>query len=209
MEISRFYATPEEVDRFLREKLAEDVYLRYQQVIGAAAVREAACGLRAQAARDREHAQDSGALGSGSRVSAVALEGAAEAVDPDYHAGPWPSVLVRRFNPSAPAREPQPPSALRAHGRCGHRALRGTVLGVCDAPLDSLGRCTWVPAHVADGAADAGDAGDGGDGGEYLYCGADLGREKPPFTCNRRVRHAGDHSPDRDGDGKPAAGGAR
>ena len=38
----RFDATPAEVDRHLRRILAEDTYLRYQQAIGGAAVREAA-----------------------------------------------------------------------------------------------------------------------------------------------------------------------
>ncbi|MEV0443585.1 hypothetical protein AB0I84_23425 [Streptomyces spectabilis] len=39
---SRFGATPVEVDQRLSRILAEDTYLRYQQAIGGAAVREAA-----------------------------------------------------------------------------------------------------------------------------------------------------------------------
>ncbi|WP_413102276.1 hypothetical protein [Streptomyces sp. Inha503] len=36
--------------------------------------------------------------------------------------------------------------------------------------------------------------------GEYRYCGADLGRDKYPYTCNRRIGHDGPCGPDRDGD---------
>lgn len=33
---------------------------------------------------------------------------------------------------------------------------------------------------------------------EYLFCGADLGRDEPPYTCNRRVAHDGACGPDMD-----------
>ncbi|WP_405924906.1 hypothetical protein [Streptomyces sp. NBC_00035] len=38
--------------------------------------------------------------------------------------------------------------------------------------------------------------------GEYLFCGADLGRTEPPFTCHRRIAHNGPCSPQRDKDGE-------
>jgi hypothetical protein len=37
---------------------------------------------------------------------------------------------------------------------------------------------------------------------EYRSCGADLGRDEPPFTCNRRIGHDGPCGPDRDDAGK-------
>ncbi|MEI5522487.1 hypothetical protein WB388_17950 [Streptomyces brasiliscabiei] len=33
---------------------------------------------------------------------------------------------------------------------------------------------------------------------EYLYCGADLGRNEYPFTCERRIGHDGKCGPNRD-----------
>ena len=158
--LSRFYSTPEEIHAFLTEHLAEDVYLRYQQVIGAAAVREAAEGLREEAQQQRARAAESGPLGSSGEEDAEALTGAADAMDPDQDGGPWPSVLVRHFRPRGrvPAEPVIRQGALRAHGRCEEQALRGTDLGVCDRPLDSLGRCVRPSEHVGQGDAVAGDA---------------------------------------------------
>jgi hypothetical protein len=47
---SRFDASPAEVDRHLRSILADDVYLRYQQIIGGLAVNEAATDVRLEVA---------------------------------------------------------------------------------------------------------------------------------------------------------------
>lgn len=33
---------------------------------------------------------------------------------------------------------------------------------------------------------------------EYRFCGADLGRDEPPYTCNRRIAHEGACGPDMD-----------
>jgi len=33
---------------------------------------------------------------------------------------------------------------------------------------------------------------------EYRYCGGDLGRTEPPYTCNRRIRHKGGCGPEHD-----------
>lgn len=38
---------------------------------------------------------------------------------------------------------------------------------------------------------------------EYLSCGADLGRDEWPHTCQRRIRHDGPCGPDRDEDAEP------
>lgn len=68
---SRFDATPAEVDQHLRRILADDVYLRYQQAIGGAAVTEAADDLR----------NDDHGL-------------AAAEIDPAEDGGPYPSQLL-------------------------------------------------------------------------------------------------------------------
>ncbi|MFD8339988.1 hypothetical protein ACFV42_46485 [Streptomyces solisilvae] len=142
--LSRFTATPAEIHAFLTEHLAEDTYLAYQQRIGAAAVREAADEVRDLAAQVPPF---------GEHDEARAMNGAAEAVDPDHDGGPWPSVLVRHFGPRLAAREEDTPvkgGALRAHGRCDAYARRGTGYGVCDQPMDSLGRCSRPGGHVTD-----------------------------------------------------------
>ena len=97
----------------------------------------------------------------------------------------WPSVLVRHFgHPTVMPKQPLiARGALRAHGRCEERARRGDRFGVCDRPLDSMGRCTYAGEHDE----------------EYRLCGADLGRDEAPYTCNRRVAHGGGCSPDFDG----------
>ncbi|AEM88878.1 hypothetical protein [Streptomyces violaceusniger] len=202
LDLSRFHATPREIHAALTEALAEDVYLRFQQMIGAAAVREAAEGLREQAGQDRARAAEAGELGRAAEEGAQAVTGAADAVDPDCDGGPWPSVLVRHFGRADEA--PEAPvgagGALRAHGRCQERAPRGSRVGVCDRPLDSLGRCARAGEHVQapeDAPKEA---------GEYLFCGADLGRGEPPFTCNRRVAHKGRCSPRMDTGERRGAG---
>lgn len=43
--------------------------------------------------------------------------------------------------------------------------------------------------------------------GEYRYCGADLGRDEPPPTCNRRITHDGPCGPDHDAEKDTPAGG--
>jgi len=142
-ELSRFRATPQEIHECLMKLLAEDVYLAFQQWIGAAAVREACDGIRDVAADADVRAKDSGPLG-GDEGGAV-LRGAALIVDPDYQGGPWPSVLVRRFGVREPGGDL---FASRGHGRCGVPAQRGTGLGVCDQPLDTSGRVQRPGAHL-------------------------------------------------------------
>lgn len=68
---ARFDATPAEVDQHLRRILAEDVYLAYQQAIGARAVAEAAGELR-----DEDFLL------------------AADAIDPAENRGPYPAQLL-------------------------------------------------------------------------------------------------------------------
>ncbi|MGW0536298.1 hypothetical protein [Streptomyces sp. NPDC003032] len=91
---SRFDATLTEVDRHLRRILAEDTYLRYQQAIGGAAVREAA----------QDIADDSWSL---------RMRRASELIDPAENGGPYPSQLqCSQHNgfgpcPTAPPTGPQ------------------------------------------------------------------------------------------------------
>lgn len=70
-------------------------------------------------------------------------------------------MLVRHFgHPTVMPKQPLiARGALRAHGRCEERARRGDRFGVCDRPLDSMGRCTHADEHDE----------------EYRLCGADLG----------------------------------
>lgn len=75
----RFDATPAEVDRHLRRILAEDTYLRYQQVIGNLAVSEAAKDLR------MEHA---------AREADAEWMDAADHIDPAKGGGHYPSQLL-------------------------------------------------------------------------------------------------------------------
>jgi hypothetical protein len=147
-ELSRFRATPEQVDAHLRELLAEDVYLAYQQKIGAAAVREAAQGLRETEDQEQARAAESGPHG---QRAAQGLHGAADAIDPDFDGGPWPSVLVRHFGRISHKEQSPERGALRAYGRCQEAAPRGEWMGMCDRPLDGMGRC----AHAADHARGA------------------------------------------------------
>lgn len=78
-EPSRFSATPAEVDRYLRQILAEDTYLRYQQVIGDCAVEEATKDLR------MEHASGD--------ANSCWLQ-AADHIDPMKDGGHYPSQLL-------------------------------------------------------------------------------------------------------------------
>lgn len=83
---SRFHATPADVDRYLRTILAEDTYLRYQQVIGGEAVEEAAKDLRMEA--------NAGAAEGMSSVLFAAFTKAADHIDPMKSGGPFPSTLL-------------------------------------------------------------------------------------------------------------------
>ncbi|MFJ8348953.1 hypothetical protein ACIQ9J_21855 [Streptomyces sp. NPDC094153] len=83
----RFNAAPAEVDRHLRRILAEDIYLRYQQAIGGAAVHEAAEDAR-------KWADDADVPGSPLPSQAVkGWHGAADHIDPAKDGGPYPSQL--------------------------------------------------------------------------------------------------------------------
>lgn len=85
---SRFYATPAEVDAFLREHFAEDTLLRYQQAIGNAAVHEATEELRSMAnytypspnTFDEKYAEG--------------VQWATDEIDPANDGGHWPSTLI-------------------------------------------------------------------------------------------------------------------
>jgi hypothetical protein len=83
---SRFSATPAEIDRYLRQILAEDTYLRYQQTIGNLAVEEAAKDLRI------EHAGAS--VGTKEGVRHIAWLDAADHIDPAKGGGHYPSRLL-------------------------------------------------------------------------------------------------------------------
>jgi hypothetical protein len=81
---SRFHATPAEIDAFLRQHLAEDTLLRYQQAIGNRAAEEAAKDIRcAIAVRSLDP----------TRLALSAKE-AADYIDPVRGGGHWPSALV-------------------------------------------------------------------------------------------------------------------
>lgn len=149
--LSLFGAPPVEIHTSLCGQLAEDVHLAYQQKIGAAAVREAANDLREQAERQEARAQQSGdiELRANAALQVAALRSAADWIDPDHGGGPWPSVLVRRFGHGLEGEAPVPEDRgwLAAYGRCGATTLRGQNLGVCDRPLDTLGRCALEGRH--------------------------------------------------------------
>lgn len=82
---SRFTATPLDVDVYLRQILAEDVYLRYQQVIGNLAVSEAARDARMGAALRQVGGEPS---------MAELVREVADEIDPRKGAGPYPAVLL-------------------------------------------------------------------------------------------------------------------
>ncbi len=86
--LSRFTATPSEIDDHLGHVLAEDTYLRYQQAVGGRAVSEAAKDLRMEVA---------------SREADPAWLDAADHVDPLKGGGYFPAELVE-FAPVAAAR---------------------------------------------------------------------------------------------------------
>lgn len=82
-DLSRFYATPADVDLFLREHLAEDTLLRYQQAIGGRAVSEAAKDIRMES----HSPLAGGKFQEGMRF-------AADHVDPLKGGGHWPAQLI-------------------------------------------------------------------------------------------------------------------
>jgi hypothetical protein len=94
---SRFSATPADIDRYLRQILAEDTYLAYQRTIGDLAVEEAAKDLRMEHAAGNE----------------VGWLDAADHIDPAKGGGHYPSrLLCSRHNgfgpcPGAPSCTPR------------------------------------------------------------------------------------------------------
>ncbi|MFC4506600.1 MULTISPECIES: hypothetical protein [Streptomyces] len=85
----RFDATPVQVDQHLRRILAEDTYLRYQQAIGGAAVREAAQDITDDSWSRRNP------FGRYEREEYEAgMRKASELVDPAESGGPYPSQLL-------------------------------------------------------------------------------------------------------------------
>lgn len=82
---SRFAATPLDVDVFLRQHFAEDVYLRYQQVIGNLSVAEAARDARMDAALRQVEGEES---------MAEVIREIADFIDPRKSGGPYPSQLI-------------------------------------------------------------------------------------------------------------------
>lgn len=79
---SRFAATPSEIDQHLRRILAEDVYLRFQQAIGARAVVEAVDETRTtDLPEDYVDLFDNGSKWAG------------DLIDPAKSGGPYPSQL--------------------------------------------------------------------------------------------------------------------
>ncbi|MEU9000487.1 hypothetical protein [Streptomyces sp. NPDC048551] len=82
---SRFNATPLDVDVFLRQHFAEDVYLRYQQVIGNLSVSQAARDARMGAALRQVGGEPS---------MAELIREVADEIDPRKGGGPYPAVLL-------------------------------------------------------------------------------------------------------------------
>ncbi|MFJ1865488.1 hypothetical protein ACIOD1_12735 [Streptomyces sp. NPDC088097] len=82
---SRFTATPLDVDVFLRRNFAEDVYLRYQQVIGDLSVAEAARDARMGAAVRQV---------DGEPDMAELIREVVDEIDPRKGGGPYPAVLI-------------------------------------------------------------------------------------------------------------------
>ena len=82
---SRFYATPAEIDAFLRFHFAEDTLLRYQQAIGGRAASEASCDIRS----DTNLRQLEGEY----RLAEYGRE-LADLADPLKGGGPYPSALI-------------------------------------------------------------------------------------------------------------------
>lgn len=82
---SRFGASPLDVDVFLRQHFAEDVYLRYQQVIGNLSVAEAARDARMDAALRQVEGEES---------MAEVIREIADFIDPRKNGGPYPAVLL-------------------------------------------------------------------------------------------------------------------
>ncbi|WP_411092286.1 hypothetical protein [Streptomyces sp. 049-1] len=107
---SRFHATPADVDAYLRTLLAEDVYLRFQQAIGYAALAEAtedAATVRAQADNDGLYNAD----------WREGWDDAIQRVDPDQN-GPTPSSLVTGLDDEQ-EREPDVDGAGRTRQEYG------------------------------------------------------------------------------------------
>lgn len=82
---SRFAATPLDVDVFLRQHFTEDVYLRYQQVIGNLSVAEAAKDARMDAALRQVEGEES---------MAEVIREIADFIDPRKSGGPHPARLL-------------------------------------------------------------------------------------------------------------------
>lgn len=83
---SRFHATPAEIDAHLREILAEDVYLRYQQTIGEHAIAQTVEDTDAvRAAADNE--------GHYNNDWREGWDDYRDRVDPDQN-GPYPVKLI-------------------------------------------------------------------------------------------------------------------
>lgn len=82
---SRFMATPLDVDVFLRQNFAEDVYLRYQQVIGNISVSQAARDARMDAALRQVEGEES---------MAEMMREVADFIDPRKSGGPYPAALL-------------------------------------------------------------------------------------------------------------------
>ncbi|MET7713739.1 hypothetical protein [Streptomyces sp. NPDC005407] len=85
--LSRFSATPAQVDQHLRTILCEDTLLNYQQAIGNKAVEEAAGDIRSETARLKAH----GVL---EPEKDWAASSAADWIDPALEGGHYPSVLL-------------------------------------------------------------------------------------------------------------------
>lgn len=84
---SRFHATPAEIDAHLREILAEDIYLRYQQTIGDYAIAQTVEDTQAvRAAADNE-----GLYNADWREG---WDDVIERIDPDRDNGPYPVKLI-------------------------------------------------------------------------------------------------------------------
>ncbi|MGV0096978.1 hypothetical protein [Streptomyces californicus] len=89
---SRFSATPRQIDTFLRANLAEDMYLSFQQVIGAHALEEAV----EDAGTVRASADNDGLYNADWREG---WDDAIERVDPEKN-GPCPTRLIEFREPA-------------------------------------------------------------------------------------------------------------
>jgi hypothetical protein len=135
---SRFHATPAEVDTYLRTILAEDVYLRFQQAIGAAALAEAV----EDAGAVRAAADSEGLYNADWREG---WDDAIQRVNPDQN-GPTPVRLIALTDDAPAPAAPEPtcpaevdrcmPHQRYGCGHCRHTDCQNPDCGHCPCKCD-------------------------------------------------------------------------